>query len=246
MNAHVVLTVVALFLIGAFMIALAHVRTGADRSNFKEDWLKYGIYLGIVSALISLVWWSLEVVPFVVCVLLVGGVIELYGNFRTHMGKPVLVTAVGSTLIAIGLIHLVVAPRAQWQTGFALVFLLTCLTDAFSQLWGKLIGSIKLCPTISPGKTLEGLILGLITVAVTAPFLHDLWPEASVVALVTVGLTVGCAATAGDLAFSLLKRRLGVKDFSAAIPGHGGILDRFDSLVFSAPTFYWMQRWFGN
>lgn len=246
MNAHVSLIVASLFLLGALIISLTHLRTRADRSQRMGDWIKYGVYLGIVTTVITLVWWSRIAVLFVLVALFAGGVIELYRNFKPHIGRPQRATVFGSVLIAGCLCHQLLAPSAAWQMGFALVLLLTCLTDAFSQLWGKLIGTVKLCPSISPGKTLEGFVFGLATVSIGAAFLGDLWPGASPVRLGIVGLTVGCAATTGDLAFSMLKRRLGIKDFSAVIPGHGGVLDRFDSLIFATPTLYWVQRWLGN
>lgn len=245
MSARLYLIVAGLFLVGAVLIALAHLRSKADRSTRRGDWIKYGVYFGIVTFMVALVSWSNTVIPLVLVTLLAFGAIELYRNFKSHFRKPLRATAVGSVLLVICLCHLLFAPRAAWQTDFALVFLLTCLTDAFSQLWGKLIGTVKLCPSISPGKTLEGMVFGLATVTIMAPSLNDLWPHASATLLAVLGLAVGCAATTGDLAFSMLKRRLGIKDFSSLIPGHGGVLDRFDSFVLAAPTFYWVQRWLG-
>ena len=148
--------------------------------------------------------------------------------------------------MAILLGHLCINSSNDLQSGFSLAFLLTCITDSFSQLWGKLIGKSKLCPTISPGKTVEGLIGGLATATIGAVVMTDLAPGLSIASLAVLGVVVGGAATVGDLAFSIVKRRLGIKDFSSVIPGHGGVLDRFDSFMLAAPTFYWSQRILSN
>ncbi|PWB75588.1 hypothetical protein C3F09_02145 [candidate division GN15 bacterium] len=246
MTARTILTVSALFLIGAIMIALAQRRQGRDQHHRKEDWIKYGVYFGILSSIIVLVSFSRLAVPMILIIIATGAGIELFSNFRPRIRGPIPVTLITVILIAAGLSHLMYTSSETWQSGFVLVFLLTCLSDAFSQLWGKLIGRHRLCPTISPGKTTEGLILGLATVTVVAALLNDLWPAANATMLAGLGFAVGCAATIGDLFFSFLKRRLGVKDFSCTIPGHGGVLDRFDSFIFAAPVFYWTQRWLGQ
>ena len=114
---------------------------------------------------------------------------------------------------------------------FAFLFLVTAATDGFSQVIGQLLGRHALAPNISPAKTIEGLLGGLVAAIVVALLLRELllpWPVPTTVAL---ALGTGLAGLAGDLAASWVKRRAAIKDYSAALPGQGGILDRFDSLL---------------
>jgi len=142
--------------------------------------------------------------------------------------------------------HLLLGNAAVWFSTFAFVFLLVATTDSFSQLWGKLLGNHKLCPQLSPGKTWEGLIGGFVSTAAVSGLLKFLLPDVSLLHLFGLGLLVAASATAGDLLFSYIKRRIGIKDFSGLLPGNGGILDRFDSLIVTAPVFYWTRLLFLN
>lgn len=119
------------------------------------------------------------------------------------------------------------------------LLLITTITDTFALFTGMLIGKHKLAPEISPNKTIEGAIGGSImgTVVATAFYVTVINYNISivVVALITALLTV--VGQVGDLAFSAIKRYYGKKDFSNLIPGHGGVLDRFDSLIFVVLAF---------
>ena len=116
-----------------------------------------------------------------------------------------------------------------------LVFVLLWANDVFAYLTGKLLGKHKLFPRISPGKTIEGSIGGLVfTVIAMVVFAHyaDWLPIATGIGMAAIAVVFG---TLGDLCESMLKRQAGVKDSGKLIPGHGGILDRFDSVLFSVP-----------
>ena len=133
------------------------------------------------------------------------------------------------------------------RAGTALVFLpliLTWGTDTGAYAVGRAIGRRKLIPSVSPGKTIEGAVGGL-AVAVIFCWIYVTWvlrPSAqlalSPLSIIVFGVVVSAAGQIGDLAESLLKREAGVKDSSHIIPGHGGILDRFDSLLFVLPVAY--------
>ena len=120
--------------------------------------------------------------------------------------------------------------------------LLTWATDVGAYTFGRLFGSHKLMPSVSPAKTVEGAVGGLLlAVAIgwlyVAFLLHPLAQLAlRPLAIVVFGVCVSVVAQVGDLAESLLKREAGVKDSSTIIPGHGGVLDRFDSLLFVLPV----------
>jgi phosphatidate cytidylyltransferase len=117
------------------------------------------------------------------------------------------------------------------------LMLVVCGMDTAAYGFGKAFGRRKLCPRISPGKTVEGAIAGLLAaLAITAAAGH--WLGLPLYHGVILGLSLGVVGQAGDLFESMLKRRAGVKDSGAVLPGHGGILDRFDSLLFTAPLAY--------
>ena len=102
-----------------------------------------------------------------------------------------------------------------------------------------MLGRRPLAPVISPKKTVEGAVSGLIVGVCVILLLGSLWlPLWSISALVLLGITVVALGVIGDLFESLIKRSVGVKDSSGLIPGHGGILDRLDSLLFAAPGYY--------
>ena len=118
------------------------------------------------------------------------------------------------------------------------------LNDIAAFTFGRLLGRHPLRNNISPKKTWEGA-LGALAVSLALPWL--LWfcfPHFSPRELVLTGLIVGVGGQLGDLSISLIKRDLGVKDMGAAISGHGGILDRIDSMIYVAPLFFHMVRWF--
>jgi phosphatidate cytidylyltransferase len=121
---------------------------------------------------------------------------------------------------------------------------LTQFNDVAQYCWGKLLGRHKVTPHVSPKKTWEGLVGGVATTAVVAalagPYLSPMDMRWSALA----GLILGIAGFLGDITMSAMKRDLGVKDTGGLIPGHGGILDRVDSLTYAAPVFVHFVRYF--
>jgi phosphatidate cytidylyltransferase len=107
------------------------------------------------------------------------------------------------------------------------VILLTAASDIGQYAAGRTFGRHKLAPTVSPAKTWEGLAGGIVTVMVLA---------GTVVPLMVDDLGVPAALTLGDLSESLIKRDLGIKDLGRIVPGHGGIMDRVDAMIFALPT----------
>jgi phosphatidate cytidylyltransferase len=117
-----------------------------------------------------------------------------------------------------------------------LVFL-TEINDVMQFTWGKLLGKHKIIPKVSPNKTWEGFIGGLISTTTIGYFLRFLTPL-SVPQVLFVSFMIGFSGFAGDIVMSSIKRDIGVKDMGTTIPGHGGILDRIDSLAYTAPVFF--------
>lgn len=127
---------------------------------------------------------------------------------------------------------------------FLFYIFLTQFNDVLQFLWGTILGRHKIHTEISPKKTWEGLIGGVVTTAVLAVLLHDLTPF-DVTQSVIVGLLLATTGFLGDLTVSAIKRSLGLKDMGTVIPGHGGILDRIDSIVLSSLIyFYLVLYWF--
>ena len=120
----------------------------------------------------------------------------------------------------------------------------TFATDTGAYAVGRLLGRHKLAPRISPGKTVEGGLGGFLAGALAAVALNRLLgldrPDAAMLAL---GAGAAVAGQLGDLAESLIKRSAGVKDMGTLLPGHGGVLDRLDSLLFVVPLVYAAERW---
>ena len=109
---------------------------------------------------------------------------------------------------------------------------------------GKLFGRRKLREEVSPNKTWGGA-LGAVAISMALPWLLRFsFPHFGWLQLVLTGLIVGIGGQLGDLTLSMIKRDIGVKDMGSLIPGHGGLLDRVDSLIFAAPLFFHMVRWF--
>jgi phosphatidate cytidylyltransferase len=126
---------------------------------------------------------------------------------------------------------------------FFLIFI-TQLNDVAQYCWGKAFGKTKITPTVSPNKTWEGAIGGWLTAALAfywlAPYFTPLQPVHAAI----MGLLIPMAGFFGDITMSAIKRDLGVKDTSHLIPGHGGVLDRLDSLTFAAPLYFHLLAYF--
>ena len=118
---------------------------------------------------------------------------------------------------------------------FALVALIAC-NDTFAYIAGVLIGKHKLAPSISPKKSWEGLIGGAIAAVVGGSFIFNYLFETTWYVGALIGLMTVVTATCGDLIESAIKRDLAIKDMSNFLPGHGGIMDRLDSALFTAPA----------
>jgi phosphatidate cytidylyltransferase len=163
-------------------------------------------------------------------------------------GPPVLPATAASLLpvLYIGLpLGAVAAIRLVGGREALLLLLVTLVVSDSAQYYtGRAFGRRALSPSISPKKTVEGALGGIIfgTAAMTAGGLR-VFPAASVVMLVLAAVTVVVLGIVGDLFESLLKRSAGVKDSSGLIPGHGGVLDRIDSWLFAGPVYYVFTRY---
>jgi phosphatidate cytidylyltransferase len=150
---------------------------------------------------------------------------------------------------AAGGIQLGSIPLAAGGVLLGLPVILTWATDTGAFFVGRTIGGRKLIPAVSPGKTVSGAIGGVVTsVLVTWLYVSYALKPAAQLALspwgiVIFGVVISVAAQLGDLVESLLKREAGVKDSSKLLPGHGGVMDRLDSLFFVLPTAHLLLGW---
>jgi phosphatidate cytidylyltransferase len=135
----------------------------------------------------------------------------------------------------------------RWTLGreAALLLIVTvAISDSLQYYSGRTFGRHLLAPVISPKKTVEGAIGGFVGAALSLAVIGYWWlPEMGLPARVVLGLAVAAVGIVGDLFESLLKRSVDMKDASAIIPGHGGVLDRIDALLFAAPVYYVFVRY---
>lgn len=154
-----------------------------------------------------------------------------------HWGLMTMVFAIGHAAYLLALPD-ELNPTAGSAGLLLFLIFLTQFNDVAQYVWGKMLGRHKVVPTVSPNKTVEGLLGGMATTTLLAwliaPWLTPLvsWEAPA------AGLIIGFAGFVGDVTISALKRDLGIKDTGTLIPGHGGILDRIDSLTFTAPLFF--------
>ncbi|MFZ4210302.1 phosphatidate cytidylyltransferase [Pantoea endophytica] len=143
--------------------------------------------------------------------------------------------------------YLMTLPGADASAGALLVFFLVALTelnDIAQYLWGKSLGRIRVTPNVSPNKTLAGLLGGICTTMLLAVILGPLLTPMSFLHSLGAGLIIGASGFCGDVVMSAIKRDFGVKDSGKLLPGHGGILDRLDSLIYTAPLFFHFYYYF--
>lgn len=165
----------------------------------------------------------------------------LHSAAQLHWGLMTTVFAVSHVAF------LLVLPADGLQTGALLVLFLVGLTefnDVAQYLWGKSLGRIKVTPKVSPNKTLAGLLGGIGSTTVAALLLGPLMTPLGWGMSLLAGVIIGVTGFCGDVVMSAVKRDIGVKDSGTLLPGHGGILDRLDSLIFTAPVFFHFIRYF--
>lgn len=204
-----------------------------NKANRRKWWLKYFTYILWAGAVICGILYISNFYFYMACIISIIGIYEILKNLKK-------VNIKNTTILVL---YLVIA---SCYIGFSLnfqmnlflgFFIIICLFDAFCQITGQIFGTKKIIKSISPQKTLEGYIGGtIITVLFVFAVIKNLiiteqsWTK--IVFFVTLG------AACGDLLSSILKRYLGIKDFSNLFPGQGGVLDRYDSHIFAGTTYF--------
>jgi phosphatidate cytidylyltransferase len=121
---------------------------------------------------------------------------------------------------------------------------LTQLNDVAQYIWGKTLGRHKVVPTVSPNKTVEGLVGGIVTTTALSLLLAPLLTPLTLPHRIAAGLMIGAGGFLGDITIGAVKRDIGVKDAGSMLPGHGGVLDRVNSLTYTAPLFFHFLRFY--
>lgn len=196
---------------------------------------RYGIFIVFVPV------YMLMAVP---AVMVMRGETEgfLRSTATIHWGLMACVFAVGHAAAL-----LLIDPDGSLETGvglFLMLLLLTGLNDVAQYITGKNFGRTPISPTVSPNKTLEGVFGGVVITAWIAAMIGPFLGPFSSGFAALVGGGIAIVGFFGDLTLSGVKRDLGIKDSGSLLPGHGGILDRIDSLVFTAPLFFHVTRYF--
>ena len=151
------------------------------------------------------------------------------------------ITFIGFFYVSFSLSHLILISKLDQNYFIWYPFIIAFLTDTFAYLTGKLLGKTKLIPSVSPNKTIEGSIGGMVACIVFS-YLYAVWrkPDFQIYAIF-LGLIGGILSQVGDLIASKIKRIVDIKDFGKLMPGHGGVLDRFDSLIIILPVVYYFM-----
>lgn len=177
-----------------------------------------------------------RVMTFIIFVFLIP-IVLISDNKRYNINDALFLI---SSLLFIGMsFNLLIIARNYDLMYVVYLLLITTITDTFALITGKLIGKHSLAKKVSPNKTVEGLLGGLLFgVTIATTFYHQVInPQVSLVVLILITLILAGIGQLGDLVFSSIKRYYDKKDFSNLIPGHGGVLDRLDSLIFVVLAF---------
>ncbi len=221
-----------LVVIGGAIALLELTRMGfGDRRNPALT----GLALGLTALLIVRLHWSFSIEAILLSGL-AGALLAMPSRFHdtaVALFGPLFVGLTLSTLVSTRAL-----PSGEWLIVF--IALVTWASDIGAYYAGTLWGRHPLAPSISPKKSIEGLAGGL-ALAIAVALLTQLWlvPQLTMLHALVLGLLMTGTGLVGDLCESAIKRAVGVKDSGGILPGHGGMLDRLDSLLFTAPTFYY-------
>lgn len=228
----------------ALLALLCHREYARVTGLFRERLVSSLVVLTILAFFFAVLdhWYELFAALPALATVLIAGAAILEDRPKGYVQRVAL-AVFAVALFAGGLGHLAYfANDTDYRSILLWLFVCVELNDVFAFTTGRLFGRSKLCPATSPGKTRAGaigaLLLTTALAAATGSFVFEGTALDTPIHLVTLGALISVAGQLGDLALSSLKRDVGVKDTGALIPGHGGLLDRFDSLFLAAPAVF--------
>jgi phosphatidate cytidylyltransferase len=217
---------------------------------FRERTISLIVVIGILFITLAELdnWYRLFVAlfPLTVALIAIGGLIaDQPKGYIQRVGLGVL----GFALFGSGLGHLgYISNDWNYRPILLLIIGAVELNDIFAYICGHLFGRRKLVPNTSPNKTVGGALGALVlTTPLVAVIAHFIWTDTALdspIRLIGLGIIISVLGQFGDLMLSAIKRDLGLKDTAKLIPGHGGILDRFDSLILVAPAVFHYVNYF--
>lgn len=201
-------------------------------------------------ALVAMHWYGLFSILIPVYVfLLIPAVLAVIGDTRDFLRRTATIQW-GLTICVYAISHapaLLALDIPGYEDREALLLfylvLVVQLSDVLQYVWGKLLGRHAIAPSVSPNKTWEGFVGGVLCATLAGGALYWATPFSPLQAA-AMSLTIALAGFLGGLVMAAIKRDRGVKDYGTLIPGHGGVLDRIDSLTFAAPVFFHLTRYF--
>ena len=150
-----------------------------------------------------------------------------------------LATVTAMVYIPLFTYHMILIDMTEYRLFIWIVIIAAFGSDIFAYFTGYFLGRHKMAPNLSPKKTIEGAVGGLVGSSLLAWLFGFIFMRDMALVCLALGLVGGAAGMAGDLTASAFKRKMGIKDYGNLIPGHGGIMDRFDSVIFVAPVVYY-------
>ena len=214
------------------IIGLREFYKAIEKVNIKPIYL-IG-YLGVTGLFINIMLEN-KYLGLIITLLIITLLILFITNKNISI-EDISITLLGIAYIQFLLFHIIYLDNSKY---IWLVFIIAFGTDTFAYIAGNLFGKRKLCPKISPKKTIEGSIGGILGSTILLIIysiyfnLNPMWK------IILLSIVCSVIAQLGDLAASKIKRICGIKDYGSIMPGHGGVLDRFDSIIFTVPVIYY-------
>ncbi len=235
MELIIYLAIITYFFLGA--IAFYLIGKKKSKATKREIWTKYFTYFIIINTLFIAIYLGFPYFLILAAAISLTGLAEIIRAFRSYGNKNQHLFFISALLLYLIIVVPFLLFSASEKEVLYFAFVVISVFDAFSQISGQLFGKRKLIPSISPNKTIGGLAGGSILAVVTGGLMGQL-PGINTAQALFFAIIIIIFAFGGDFLASYYKRRFNIKDFGKLLPGHGGFLDRFDSLIPGGAAMY--------